>query len=326
MKQNCFFRRYAVLFVVVPALLTAMSCSDDPEPEPVVTTEDFNITMDENPEAEAEIGTLNVSTNKGTLVYSIKSESVAGAFAVEETTGVISVADREKFDFETNPVLTAIVLVKNGKVEKDVNVTVNLQKTIWEGDDVSFTKTHAADWTLAANQDKITEKVTFTRQNSGPIYNYQFWQDEFDGDATKDDLVDDFWDDNASEREFTRSGGTKGVRWAILDGTGGTTDAWDTFEMYGTLGDPTHFYSFHTIASAITALEDGDEVTGVVSDFGVVVNGEEGESTGTVMPSLVGKKLAIWLVEEDIYLTFTFTHWGSNGDDNGVAYTRSSKD
>ncbi len=100
---------------------------------------------------------------------------------------------------------------------------------IWEGPEVTFSKEHDADWRQAANQDKITNKVTLTRQNNGPVYNYQFWRDTFAEDATNDNLRDDLWEENESEREFTRSGGTHGVRWAILDATGGTTDAWEYF-------------------------------------------------------------------------------------------------
>jgi hypothetical protein len=296
------------------------------EPDPIITTEDFSVTIDENPEPGTELGTITASSDKGTMTFSLKSESVAGAFSVEETTGEISVLDADKFDFENNTSLSAVIVVKNGDVEKDVNVTVNLQKIIWEGAPVAFTKTHNADWTLPANQDNITNKVIFTRQNKGPIYNYKFWIDTFEDDATYDDLYDDFWNDHESLREFTRSGGTQGVRWAILDDTDADTEAWDNFALYGTLGDPTHFYSFHAIASAITALQNNENVTGIVNDFSIEVDGEAQESSGTLMPELVGKKLGIWLVEEDIYLTFSFTHWGSGEGDNSVSYTRATKD
>ena len=327
MLLNYAVGRKSLLYIAISLTTITFSCKDDdPEPPPVVTTEDFAVTIDENPQPGAELGTITASSNKGTMTFSLKSESNPGAFGIDGTSGKISVLGADEFDFEKNTSLSAVILVKNGKVEKDVNVTVTLQKIIWEGPDLTFAKTHDADWTLAENQDKITDKVIFTRQNKGPIYNYKFWIDTFQGDATNDDLVDDFWNDNESAREFTRSGGTKGVKWAILDDTGSGTEAWDNFELYGTLGDPTHFYSFHAIASAITALQDNQNVTGIVDDFAIEVNGEAEESSGTVMPELVGKKLGIWLVEEDIYLTFSFTHWGSSGNDNGVSYTRSSKD
>jgi hypothetical protein len=314
--------------ITLLSLLVLFSACKDDEPIPKITAENFETTIDENPVSGMEIGALAVTTSKGSLTYTMKSESVAGAFAIGATTGKLTVLDASKFDFEVNPILYAVVHVKNGKAESDVNIKVNLQKIIWTGPNITFTKAHGADWTLAVNQDRITDKVYFTRQNSRPLYNYKWWQDNFGSDASLDDLTDDFWDEDDSSREFTRAGGTKGVRWAILDDTGSSTPAWDEFTLYGTLGDPTHFYSFHNIASIIMYLEDDEIVTGVHGNFGVVYGEDNSVDTnsGTNMEMLVGKKLGVWLMDEDIYLTLTFTHWGSGGGSNGVSYTRSSKD
>jgi hypothetical protein len=324
-RTNCFLRKN-LLIPFLTLLIIVSGCKDD-DPKPIISAENFEITIDEHPASGAELGSLNVTTNRGALAYSLKSESVAGAFAINATTGMLTVLDGSKFDFETNPFLTAIILVKNINVETNVDVKVNLQKIIWEGPNITFTKAHNADWTLAANQDRITDKVYFTRQSKAPIYNYKWWQDNFGGDATYNDLVDDFWNEDTSPRAFVRAGGTKGVRWALLDKTGSSTETWDDFELYGTLGDPTHFYSFHNVASIIMYLEDGVNVSGVHGDFGLIFpNGDIVEGTGTYMDLFVGKKLGVWLVEEDIYFTLTFTHWGSGGSDNGISYTRSSKD
>lgn len=137
-------------------------------------------------------------------------------------------------------------------------------------------------------------------------------------------LSDGFWDDTNSTFDFVRDGGTKGVRWAILDDTGAEdTDAWKSFAPYGTLGDPTNFYSFHNVASILFSLEDNSIVTDVFDNFSL----KEGDGgTSTQMPLLVGKKLGLWLVEEDIYLTIKFTKWGSGGSDNSISYIRSTKD
>ena len=327
MTKNLISWRH-VAFICLSLLLFASSCSDnDPKP-PIVEVEDFEITIDENQQAGTVLGTVEATTNKKTLSFEIQSQTPAGAFAIDATTGEITVADASKFDFETNPVIAGVVLAVNGKVESEINVTVNLQKVIWEGANVTFTKGNNADWTLAVNQDKITDLVTITRQVQGPIYNLQWWKDEFDGDATYDDLYDDFWDETGSTRVFTRQGGTHGVRWAILDNTGSApaaANAWGAFELYGTLGDPTHFYSFHNIATIITQLESNSKVISVPDNFSVEVEGGS-TPTGTEMPKLVGKKLGVWLVEEDIYLTLTFTNWGSNGTGGAFSYTRSSKD
>ncbi len=191
-------------------------------------------------------------------------------------------------------------------------VSVNAQ-TIWTGDDITFTKEANADWTQVANQDVITPKVTITRQSSKAIYNYQWFQDTFAEDATSNDLEADFWD-GSSDHVFTFEGGTQGIKWALLDNTGATT-TW-TYSYYGTLGNPVNFTGFGALCSIITQLEyDGGTTT---------INPNESIfAEGTVMTALVGKKLGVWLVEEDVYLTLTFTNWGAGGG-GAVSYTRST--
>ncbi|MCR9262920.1 MAG: putative metal-binding motif-containing protein [Flavobacteriaceae bacterium] len=207
------------------------------------------------------------------------------------------------------------------------------EATIWTGEEKVYTKTAFADWTLPENQDQITTKVVFTRQNSGPMYNYQWWQDVFGEDATHNnasssDLVADFWDnDDAAIKDIAAidpSGGTKGVRWALLDDTGAENPntAWENFSLYGQLGDPTHFYSFNNLAAIIESLETGQPVNNVLDDF-TIDNDED-----AFFNYITGKHLGVWLVEEDIYLTLTFTEWGNGNQNPGgpISYTRSTPD
>lgn len=193
-----------------------------------------------------------------------------------------------------------------------------IAQTIWTGDDLTFDKAGDADWTLEENQDRITDNVWLTRQNSSAVYNYKWWQDNFSTDATYEDLFADFWDDIPIQ-SFTPTGGTKGLRWCIIDDTGSMSD-WSSFSFYGTLGNPSNFYSFHNIASIITQLEQGQAITSIDNDFGI--NGEG--NSGTVMTTLVGKKLGVWIVDEDIYFTLTFNTWGSGGSGGALSYTRST--
>lgn len=193
---------------------------------------------------------------------------------------------------------------------------------IWSGADFSFSKASNADWTDGANQDRLTSQVIFTRQDAAQIYNYQWWQDQGLNDPSFDDLFANFWND-LGDQTFTPSGGTQGVRWALLDDTG-ADNPWDaSFALYGTLGDPTHFYSFHSIASMITELNDGEVPVAVPDDFSVE-NADGTIADGTIMPELVGKNLGVWLVEEDIYLTLSFTEWGSGNSGGALSYTRST--
>lgn len=44
-------------------------------------------------------------------------------------------------------------------------------QTEWTGPKITFTKDNSADWTLEANQDRITSNVWLTRQNQWSIFN-----------------------------------------------------------------------------------------------------------------------------------------------------------
>jgi uncharacterized repeat protein (TIGR01451 family) len=56
-------------------------------------------------------------------------------------------------------------------VEKDFTITVQPEGIVWDGPTMTFTKADGADWTLEANQDRITDNVWLTRQNSQPLFN-----------------------------------------------------------------------------------------------------------------------------------------------------------
>ncbi|MCB9193706.1 MAG: T9SS type A sorting domain-containing protein [Flavobacteriales bacterium] len=49
--------------------------------------------------------------------------------------------------------------------------TTLFAQTIWNGPDITFTKANFADWTQAANQDRITTDVWITRADSMGIFN-----------------------------------------------------------------------------------------------------------------------------------------------------------
>lgn len=192
---------------------------------------------------------------------------------------------------------------------------------IWDGEMIEFTKNSNADWTQGSNQDSITARIIFTRQTKKQLYNIQYWLDEFAQDISGSDLKAEFWDEITS-LDFVPGGGTRGVRWTILDDTG-ADNPWDAnFNLYGALGDPTNFYSFHNIASMIRSLNEGDNVVSVQDDFIITIEGGNTRS-GTAMAQLVGKKLGAWIVDENIYLSFTFTDWGEKNG-GSISYLRST--
>lgn len=204
--------------------------------------------------------------------------------------------------------------------DTDANVNPN---TVWQGSEITFTKTGNADWTLESNQDRITNNVWITRQNNKPIYNYKWWQDTFSQDPFSDDIEANFWN-NTTTLSFTPTGGTKGIKWTLLDDTGSNSD-WSGFN-YGTLGNPVNFYSFNNIIQIIEILEEntGDFSTiSVTDDFTVSYNGADFDSPD-IGDYIVGKKFGVWLEGDNIYLTLTFNSWESGGDGGGFSYTRST--
>ncbi len=204
-----------------------------------------------------------------------------------------------------------------------MTIQLNAQ-TIWTGTDMTFTKAANADWTLEVNQDRLTDKVWLTRQTKKPIYNYKWWQDTFSQDPSDSDIAADFLNEPTS-LSFTPTGGTKGVKWALLDDTGSSSD-WSGYN-YGTLGNPNYFYSFNNIITIIEILEfsSGDFSTiAPLDDFSVLFQGDtiDEPSIGDVIE---GKKFGVWLEEEDIYLTLTFNSWGAGTSGGGsFSYTRST--
>lgn len=119
------------------------SCSDDaedtdnpiPEATVEITAQDVTITMDEVTQIEdgesLELSLASLAdyiTVEGAEgvepVFSIKSQSVDGAFAIEGNNLILN--NKTILDFETNPEFTAVVTVTVGDESKDLNVTLTL--------------------------------------------------------------------------------------------------------------------------------------------------------------------------------------------------------
>jgi hypothetical protein len=94
--------------------------------EIIVTTTNFQSTIDENPVAGQILGVIDGTTNQGQLTFTLLSQTPEGAFIVDAQTGELSVDDYTLFDFEQNPILIGIVEVANQGVTANSNITVNL--------------------------------------------------------------------------------------------------------------------------------------------------------------------------------------------------------
>lgn len=95
-----------------------------------LTVGNFTTSIAENPAANATLGTISAVTNRGTLSYSISSQSVSGALAINTSSGQLSVLNPDVFDYEVNPSITAVVSVTNGILTKTANVTINITDVV----------------------------------------------------------------------------------------------------------------------------------------------------------------------------------------------------
>ncbi|MFI1743051.1 cadherin repeat domain-containing protein [Thalassobellus sediminis] len=109
-------------------LILVFSCggNDDSQIQITVSATDFSITIDENPEANAIIGTVIGSSNQGDVTFSITSQNPSNSFNINQTTGELTVNIVDNFDYEINPVITGVINVSNGNVSKTSIVTINL--------------------------------------------------------------------------------------------------------------------------------------------------------------------------------------------------------
>jgi hypothetical protein len=90
----------------------------------------FSVTINENPINGGLLGTINATTNRGNLSYSLTSQSVPGAMAINSTTGILTVASVAAFDFEVNPTITGVVSVVNGSETATANITITLNNVV----------------------------------------------------------------------------------------------------------------------------------------------------------------------------------------------------
>ena len=74
--------------------------------------------------------------------------------------------------------------VSNTNDVDDSNAALN-HNTVWQGSNISFTKTDNADWTQSVSQDRITNNVWLTRQTKKGLFNIAVEADG--GDACTDD-------------------------------------------------------------------------------------------------------------------------------------------
>ncbi|MFC4220437.1 putative metal-binding motif-containing protein [Flagellimonas marina] len=214
----------------------------------------------------------------------------------------------------------------------DSNCDGEAEAIIWTGPDMQFSKPEGADWTDSDYRDVLTQTIAITRHESGNVTNLAWWLDEIGAIPQDNDLE---WEYYGRQKEVSPvanvgdaepSAGPSGMRWAILE-QGADTPAWDNFDWYGELGDPTHYYSFNNILTICELLNSDESPITIIDDFGLdntnEIPGEASDYSSRQHKHLENIKLGVWLMEENIYFTLTFTNlpYASN---NAMTYTRST--
>ena len=185
---------------------------------------------------------------------------------------------------------------------------------------ISFSKTQQDDYTNPAYQDRITPNVWFTRLNTGgPLFNYKpYVGTEF----TNNDLHDDVYYNFEGAQ-----GGTIGVKWGLLSATGFEDEEAVGInpDLFATIGDPTHFYSFSQVMVLINYMVYSDKPVSLVSNTSYEWFLEDGSSGGSPYTQvLLNKDLACYIPATNQYFRINITDWGigDNGRAGYVTYTR----
>lgn len=92
---------------------------------PTIANQTFSI--DENSAIATTVGTVVANDpDLDPLTYTITAGNGLGAFAINSTTGVITVASVSPLDFETNPTFSLTVQVSDGSISSTATITINL--------------------------------------------------------------------------------------------------------------------------------------------------------------------------------------------------------
>lgn len=117
--------------LVFPAFLFFGGCTNTNDEDVFramifIEVNDFSATIDENPATGQVIGRLDVTTNAGSLIYSILAQSPSGAIDIS-LGGEVLVKEPGAFDFETNQEVTAQVEVSGGGVAEVITATITIR-------------------------------------------------------------------------------------------------------------------------------------------------------------------------------------------------------
>ncbi|UII21736.1 BspA family leucine-rich repeat surface protein [Fulvivirga ligni] len=144
----------------------------DPETSVTLTAEDFSVTIDENPDAGAVLGTIKAEVTEGTISYAISSQEKEEALSVDAETGEVTVLNPDRFDYDAYESLSAVVVVSaEGAEDVEIEIAVTLQDL---DDQVGFITT----W-------KITEEDKTVLIPINTDYDYDYTVNWGDGTTSR---------------------------------------------------------------------------------------------------------------------------------------------
>jgi hypothetical protein len=196
-------------------------------------------------------------------------------------------------------------------------------QTIWTGSPLTFTKADSVDWTLEANQDRITDNVWLTRAHSQGLFNIA---NEDAYMVTSSVPAKTLWAFGTTE---------DGVETLDFDYFLETVD----FEPPQAVGndmvlmlEPYDIY----IDIMFTSWKSGDDasaLTGTKWAWGSIADGVETlefddwvKTIDENPPAMVDSSMVLFLESDSIYIDITFSSWTSGGQGGGFSYERSTGD
>lgn len=154
------------LFVIVLALAT-FSCRDDDNQVSLVTLQDLEVTIDENPTDGQVIGTI-MSDGVG-VGFSITSQTPSGALDIDSGTGEVSVADASLFDFEANSAITATISADNAENPASVTISVtNVNEVTTQSLEVTIDENPTNGQVLGTLQTTGSGALNFSIMSQSP--------------------------------------------------------------------------------------------------------------------------------------------------------------
>lgn len=164
-------------FLQVLILVIVLSCSSDSNNDTnnnqnQVTLSDFTISIDENPTNGQVLGTVNATTNQGSINFMLSDQVPNNALSINSNTGELSVANESLFDFETHQTILATINASSGNVTESASIVITIndvyEPIIFHGDVLLKTQQEVNEFG-SFNYTEIDGDLTLEGINGGDI-------------------------------------------------------------------------------------------------------------------------------------------------------------